>query len=224
MRAPIKIGLSGSSGRMGQSISELEKSENSFSIQELFDSHHPIEKWKPENIDIVIDFSSLESFLKILSWCEKNKKPLVSGTTGLSSYAQEKLKSSSTVIPILWASNMSLGIACMNEWLKSLPETLKKWDVQIYETHHRFKKDSPSGTALSFHQTLKETGVHSPTPLSSRGGGIHGVHKISFMGLEEVLHIEHFAQDRKVFARGALKASHWLLKQKPGLYNIQNCL
>ncbi len=220
----IKIGLSGSSGRMGQSILELEKSENTFSILQRYDSQHSLEKWKAENIDVVIDFSSPQSFLNVLLWCENNKKPLVSGTTGLSSDVEEKIKQACLAIPILWSSNMSLGIACIHEWLKTLPQTLKNWDIQISETHHRFKKDAPSGTALSLHQTLKKEGIHTPTPLSSRGGGVHGVHKISFMGLEEVLYIEHFAQDRKVFARGALKAAQWIMKQKPGLYNIQNCL
>ena len=220
----LKIGLSGSSGRMGQSISEIVESEDSFSIQEHYDSKHPLEKWKSENIDVVIDFSTPDSFLKIMKWCEQNKKPLVSGTTGWTADAEKKIKSASTLIPILWASNMSLGIACMNEWLKTLPQTLKSWDVQISETHHRFKKDSPSGTALTLHKILKEQGVENPTPLSSRGGGVHGVHRVSFMGLEEVIHIEHFAQDRKVFARGALKACGWIVKQKPSLYSIQDCL
>ena len=220
----IQIGLSGATGRMGKSILELEKQEKTFEVSAYFDAKNSLEKWNPKSVDVVIDFSSPESFSKILSWCEQNKKPFVSGTTGLTSEQEESLKKASATIPVLWSSNMSLGIACMQEWLKTLPDTLKKWDVQITETHHRFKKDAPSGTAISLHQALKKEGVPSPDPLSSRGGGVHGIHKISFMGLEEVLSIEHFAQDRKVFARGALRAAQWISKQKPGLYSIQNCL
>ena len=220
----LQVGLSGATGRMGRSILELEKQEKTFRVLERYDAESSLDKWNSKSVDVVIDFSSPSSFSKILSWCEQNKKPLVSGTTGIDSKAEENMKKISSTIPLLWSSNMSLGIAYMQEWLKTLPSTLKKWDVQITETHHRFKKDAPSGTAISLHQALKKEGVPSPAPLSSRGGGVHGIHKISFMGLEEVLSIEHFAQDRKVFARGALRAAEWIIKQKPGLYSIQNCL
>lgn len=220
----IKIGLSGASGRMGQSICELAKTEKKFHIQSCYDSKNPLDQWDSHTIDAVIDFSKPEVFVKMLNWCKKNKKPLVSGTTGLSSTEENILKETASSIPVLWSPNMSLGMACLNEWLKKIPQTIKNWDIQISETHHRFKKDAPSGTALLLQKTLESQKIQSPKPHSTRGGGVHGIHKVSFMGIEEILSIEHIAQDRKVFARGALNASLWILHQKPGLYQIKDCL
>ena len=224
MKQKIKIGLSGSSGRMGKSICELITTESKFHIQACYDSKNPLDQWDPNTLDVVIDFSIPKVLLKTLSWCEKNKTPLVSGTTGLNAEEENSLKKSSASIPILWSPNMSLGIACLNEWLKKIPQTIKNWDIQISEIHHRFKKDAPSGTALFLHKTLESQNIKSPKPHSTRGGGVHGIHKISFMGMDEVLSIEHVAQDRKVFARGALNASAWILHQKPGFYQIKDCL
>ncbi|MDE0151444.1 MAG: 4-hydroxy-tetrahydrodipicolinate reductase [Bdellovibrionales bacterium] len=224
MSEKIKIGLTGASGRMGKSICELVKTEDKFHIQAYYDSKNPLDKWDSKTIDAVIDFSIPEVFMNTLKWCETNQKPLVSGTTGLNSTEEKKLKETSSKIPILWSPNMSLGIACFNEWLKKIPQTIKNWDIQISETHHRFKKDAPSGTALFLHQTLESQNIKSPTPHSTREGDVHGVHKVSFTGTDETLSIEHIAQDRKVFARGALDASVWILHQKPGFYQIKDCL
>lgn len=224
MAEKIKIGLSGASGRMGKSICEIIKTEDKFYAQAYHDSKNPLDQWDSNTIDVVIDFSIPKVLKNTLNWCEKNKIPLVSGTTGLSTEEEKSLLKASTSIPILWSPNMSLGIACFNEWLKKIPQTIKNWDIQISETHHRFKKDAPSGTALFLHNTLKSQNIKSPEPHSTRGGGVHGIHKVSFMGMDEILSIEHVAQDRKVFACGALNASAWILNQRPGLYKISDCL
>lgn len=224
MSENIKIGLSGSSGRMGKSIYELVRTESKFHIQACYDSKNPLDGWDSKTIDAVIDFSTPEVFMNILNWCKTNQKPLVSGTTGLNSTEENKLKETSSKIPILWSPNMSLGIACFNEWLKKIPQTIKSWDIRISETHHLLKKDAPSGTALFLHQTLESQNIKSPKPHSTREGDVHGIHKASFIGTDETLSIEHVAQDRKVFARGALNASAWILHQKPGFYKISDCL
>ncbi len=224
MGEQIKLGLSGASGRMGQSICEIVKTEKKFHIQAYHDSQNPLDTWDSNKFDVVIDFSNPKVFMNVLNWCEKNKKPLVSGTTGLGATEEKILDKASANIPVLWSPNMSLGIACFNEWLKQIPQTIKNWDIQISETHHRFKKDAPSGTALFLHKTLESQNIQSPKPHSTRGGGVHGIHKVSFMGMDEILSIEHVAQDRKVFARGALNASSWILHQKPGFYQIKDCL
>jgi len=224
MAEKIKIGLSGASGRMGKSIDEIVKVEDRFHIQAYHDSKNPLDQSDSKNIDIVIDFSIPEGFMNVLDWCKINQKPLVSGTTGLHSTEEKKLKETTSKIPVLWSPNMSLGIACFNEWLKKIPQTIKNWDIQISETHHRFKKDAPSGTALFLQKTLESQNIQPPKPHSTRGGGVHGMHKVSFMGMDEILSIEHIAQDRKVFARGALSAAHWILHQKPGFYQIKDCL
>ena len=224
MKQKIKIGLSGASGRMGQSIYELVKIEEKFHIQAYHDSKNPLNKWNSDEVDVVVDFSKPEVFINVLKWCKVNQKPLVSGTTGLSPTEEKDLKKASASIPILWSPNMSLGIACFNEWLKKIPQTIKNWDIQISETHHRFKKDAPSGTALLLQKTLESQSIQVPKPHSTRGGGVHGMHKVSFMGMDEILSIEHIAQDRKVFARGALNASSWIRHQNPGFYQIKDCL
>ena len=221
---PIRIGLSGASGRMGQSIINLISSEKQFQISAQYNSRSSLKKWDPSSLSAVIDFSLPHVLSSVLVWCQHNKKPLVSGTTGLSIEEQQKIKQASSMIPILWAPNTSLGIACLNEWLKNLPQALKNWNIQIEETHHQFKKDKPSGTALFLQQTLKNKGVETQEPISIRKGDVKGIHKVSLTSPEEVLSIKHIALDRKVFARGALKAVEWIIHQKPGLYSIKDCL
>lgn len=220
----LYIGLSGAGGRMGKAIADLTASQLQFQITAKHDSKNPLEEWKPSHIDAVIDFSSTQALSSVLSWCVSYKKPLVSGTTGLNLQDKQKIKESSSCIPLLWTPNTSLGIACMNEWLKSLPQTLKKWSVRIEETHHQFKKDKPSGTALFLQQTLKKEGVAAPEPASQREGDSCGVHQVHLTSSEEILSIKHTALDRKVFARGALRAVEWIVCQKPGLYSMQDVL
>ena len=221
---PIRIGLSGASGRMGQSIANLVSSEKQFQISARYDSRSSLEKWNPSSLSAVIDFSLPHVLSSVLEWCQHNKKPLVSGTTGLTLEEHQKIKQASSVIPLLWAPNTSLGIACLNEWLKTLPQALKNWNIQIEETHHQFKKDKPSGTALFLQQTLKNKGIETPEPQSIRKGDVKGIHEVFLESPEEILSLKHTALDRKVFARGALKAVEWIIHQKPGLYSIKDCL
>ena len=103
MKNPIKIGLSGASGRMGQSIRELVKTEEKFHIQAHYDSKNPLNKWNSNTLDVVIDFSNPEVFINALNWCKQNKKPFVSGTTGLSSTEEKELQKASANIPVLWS-------------------------------------------------------------------------------------------------------------------------
>ena len=224
MAEKIKIGLSGASGRMGQSISELAKTEEKLHIQARHDSKNPLEKWDPYTLDVIIDFSSPEIFINILKWCSQHKKPLISGTTGLDSDKTFMIKETSRIVPLLYAPNMSLGIACLNEWLKHIPQEIKNWKIQIEEIHHQFKKDKPSGTALFLQETLENQDLKPPSPISKRTGNETGIHKIFFKSSEEELLLQHKALDRKVFARGALKGASWLIHQTPGLYKIKDCL
>ncbi|WP_374029484.1 4-hydroxy-tetrahydrodipicolinate reductase [Bdellovibrio bacteriovorus] len=125
---------------------------------------------------------------------------------------------------MLWSSNMSLGVAVLNEALKSL-SAISHFDFQIEELHHNKKKDKPSGTAITLQENLeKAVGRELPEALAIRGGGIFGVHKIYAMSDEEVLTFEHTALNRTVFAKGAVQAAEWLVKQKPGLYQIRDVL
>jgi 4-hydroxy-tetrahydrodipicolinate reductase len=181
----------------------------------------------PIDVDVVVDFSMPDGFSKTLDWCLDKRKPLVSGTTGLSRAQIESMEAAAKDIPILWSANMSLGVHVLARALKSL-QALKGWDFQIEETHHRFKKDKPSGTAIFLQNELEKIvgeGV-VPRPLSIRGGGVIGIHRVDAMALEETLRFEHQAVSRSVFARGALTAASWLAKRKgkANLYTIADVL
>ena len=220
----LRLGLSGAKGRMGKTLCEIISVDSRFEITSRYDTQNPLDSWNPSNIDIVIDFSLPESFVCILDWCRKNKKPLVSGTTGLKSKEKSLLQESASVIPILWAPNMSLGVACLNEWLKNIPKEIQKWSFQIEETHHKQKKDQPSGTALFLNQTLKNQGIQPQEILSKRQEDVFGIHQMTLSNNDEIITLKHQALNRKIFAQGALFASTWLMNQASGLYELKNCL
>ena len=215
----LKVALSGSSGRMGKILEKLIKKEKSFSLVDVAHrSRHP-DLWNPKKITGVIDFSLPPLFEQSLDWCLKNKKPFLSGTTGLSAKQTRKLKRASKSIPILYATNMSFGISQMLRWLRALKnEDFKA--VEIKEIHHLKKKDKPSGTALSLKQAFYSK---KRIPIRSlRKGKELGTHQVTIKFKKEVLVLEHQALCRSVFAEGALRALRWLKKQKPGFYSIED--
>jgi len=139
---------------------------------------------------------------------------LVSGTTALNTANRTKMEVAAKKIPILWAANMSLGVHVLAQALKNLAP-LQDWDFQVEETHHRLKKDKPSGTALFFQDILAKIILKTlPEPLSARVGAVVGIHRVSAASEEEMLIFEHQALSRTVFARGALTAAAWLAKRK----------
>ena len=177
-----------------------------------------------KQIDVVIDFTLPPFFSKTLAWCKKNGVPLVSGTTGLTQKQFKDIKSASESIPILWAPNMSLGVAVANEMVKCF-QYFSQADFQIEELHHNKKLDKPSGTAKFLQTTLRKSIAKKvPQPLAIRGGGIYGIHKVYGMTDEEIVTVEHTALNRAVFARGALTAAKWINQQGPGEYHIANIL
>jgi 4-hydroxy-tetrahydrodipicolinate reductase len=228
-----KLALIGISGRMGQEIHALAKDfdlQVTSGLASKAKSEGGVEivatlaDLRPENIDVVIDFSLPELTDKVIAWCTKNAKPLVSGVTGLSDAQKAALRSLGQTSATLWSPNMSLGVAVMARMLAQFKK-LEGFDFQIEELHHIRKKDKPSGTALFLQEKLTDAvGPQVPDPLAIRGGGIFGVHRVWAMGEEETLTIEHTAMNRRVFARGALKAASWILKQKPGIYLIDDVL
>lgn len=220
----LKIGIVGSSGRMGKEVLQVLQNDPGC---EVFYPHHRDDKWdekKAEKVDVWIDFSSPEALKTVLKRALIHKTPVVCGTTGFSKKEKDLLAEYGKKIPVLWSSNMSLGVAVLNEALKSLA-AISHFDFQIEEIHHNKKKDKPSGTAITLQENLeKAVKKKLPEPLAIRGGGVFGVHKVYSMSDEEVLVFEHSALNRTVFARGAVQASKWLVKQKPGLYEIRDVL
>lgn len=220
----LKVGLVGAGGRMGQEISKvLEQSPSCELFYPLY-RNEKVDLKKAEKVDVWIDFSSPQAFKEVLKLAAKYRTPLICGTTGFSAKEKDLLKKYSKEIPILWSSNMSLGVAVLNEAIKSL-KAIAHFDFQIEEIHHNRKKDKPSGTAITLQENLEAAlGKSLPQPLSIRGGGVFGVHKVFAMSDEEVLTFEHTALNRTVFAKGAVTAAQWLSKQKPGLYQIRDVL
>jgi len=220
----IKIGLVGAQGRMGQEIAKVISANKACELSVAIGRGDKIDSAKAKDLDVWIDFSAPEVFAEVLKVAEKYKTPVVCGTTGFAAKEKSLLKKYSAKIPLLWASNMSMGVAVLNEALKVF-SAIQGFDYQIEEFHHNKKKDKPSGTAITLQENLeKAVGRKLPEPLAIRGGGIYGVHKIYAMSDEEVLMFEHSALNRSVFAKGAVEAAMFLANQKPGLYAIRDVL
>jgi len=197
-----------------------------------------------EKSDVIIDFTLPQGTEALVEQLLQKPKPLVSGTTGLSLHQQNLLKELATKAPVLYATNMSLGIAILKRLVALASEKLRDFDIEIVEMHHRYKKDAPSGTALTLaefaakargleldkvrvsgrdgnigERTKDEIGV-----FALRGGDIVGRHTVGFYNDGEYLELNHTATSRDTFAKGAIKAAKWVVAQEPGLYTIDDCL
>lgn len=223
----VRLALVGAAGRMGLEVLAHLKEHDELKVVTTVDpqgrtSARAIEEVDPDHCDGVIDFSSPSATLKVARWCGRHRKFLVSGTTGLSRGQQSSLKKLARRTAILWAPNLSLGVATLKQALKSFA-TLEGFDFQIEEVHHRHKKDRPSGTALALQAALHEAvNKRLPEPLSIRGGDVRGIHRVWALGEGEMLCFEHVALDRAIFARGALAAAEWLSGQRSGYYGLED--
>lgn len=214
----LKIGIFGGTGRMGQEIARviesLKKIELGFSVGRKFN--------KELKCDVIIDFSSAAGFSAALNYALKQNKPFVSGSTGLRKKDFIALKEASKKIPVLWAPNMSPGVAAVKKALEGLVG-IKNYSFHIEEWHHAQKKDQPSGTAIALAEKLRTVVGKKEIPTHSiRAGEIFGVHKIYAIGDSEYIEIAHHAISRKVFAEGAVAAAAWVHKKKAGLYSMED--
>jgi 4-hydroxy-tetrahydrodipicolinate reductase len=209
----IKYGLIGASGKMGQEIQTVFASEGHKCVFTL-----DLEGIRQEEIpELLIDFSQPEVFDTVVYYAEKFKCPLISGTTGLKESHLNALKDLSTKIPIVQSFSYSTGIQILLKCTEILRDNLTGWDIEIQETHHRFKKDKPSGTALM----IKDV-VGKEVPVSSmRLGNIPGDHTIFFAGLGEVISIKHSATSRRSFAEGVLLAASFIIGKPTGFYSFK---
>jgi 4-hydroxy-tetrahydrodipicolinate reductase len=223
----LKIGILGSSGRMGQEVQSVVKA-SGHSLGPLISSDN-FKKFlsdkKNPGVDVWIDFSTPEVLTAFLNHLDQFPTALVSGTTGVSQQLMAELKKRSKKSSVFWAPNMSLGIAIVTQMIESF-RSLNDFDFQIDEAHHKHKKDSPSGTAILLQNKLQEVVGKKklPKPLSTRGGGVYGVHRIQALSDEEVISIEHTALNRQVFAKGALWAALKIKDLKPGFYEMKDLL
>ncbi|MCB0383812.1 MAG: 4-hydroxy-tetrahydrodipicolinate reductase [Bdellovibrionales bacterium] len=221
-----KVVISGANGRMGQEIKNLVGESSVLSLGAEVDRQGPQTEFEglSGSMDVVIDFSSPELFRCALAWAVASGTPFVSGTTGLENSDFDQLKTAAQKIPVLWAANMSLGV---NFLLSLLPQlkALDGYDIQVEELHHNRKLDAPSGTAkILQNELVSSLGRELPDPVAIRGGGIFGIHKVWVMAEEEYLVLEHTALNRKIFARGAVRAAEWILGRPPRQYQIKDML
>ena len=173
--------------------------------------------------DVAVDFSLPEGFDAILALCVNRGTPLVSGTTGLSATQLAALDAAAQRIPLLWASNFSLGVAVLHELVERAARALPGWDCDIVEVHHVRKLDAPSGTALTLGEAAGSGGAQARYA-SLRAGDIVGEHTVQFATAGERIELVHRATNRDVFARGALHAARRLRGRVPGRYRVRDLL
>ena len=199
----------------------------------------------PAGCDVVIDFSNPGAADATIEYCVANKKPLLMATTGLNGEQVAKLNDAAKTIPVIFASNTSLGMNLLFALVGKVAKALgEEFDIEIIEQHHRFKKDSPSGTALSLAKSIcEETGRDFPGCIDHgreggdclrqkgnvgmhavRAGDIVGEHEVIYGALGETVKISHSAHSRDIFARGAIKGAGWLVGKEAGMYTMADCL
>jgi 4-hydroxy-tetrahydrodipicolinate reductase len=222
----VRVLLIGAAGRMGKTIVDLAKDDPKIDVAarcDLGDSIEPAMK----NCDVVIDFSQADAIAEICRVGLKHHKPLVIGTTGQSKEQRRIIEETAQSLPMVFASNFSIGVNVLF-WLtrKAAEQLGSDFDAEIVETHHKMKKDAPSGTAKTLAEVLKAAKKTQPEiPIQSiREGDVVGEHTVIFNGPAERLELSHRAASREIFARGALRAAKWIIGRPPGLYSMQDVL
>lgn len=252
----IDVGIHGATGRVGRLlienlIKDVEAKPATLHAIDDFSFAPPKEAVVTDNVttllsnsDVVIDFTIAMGTQALLENALINPTPLVIGTTGLDEHQYNLLKEASTLMPILYSTNMSLGVAVLNRLVELASKSLSDFDIEIVEQHHRHKKDAPSGTALTLGEhaargrglNLDDVRVSGRNGLigertrdeiaimALRGGDIVGRHTVGFYNDGEFIEMNHTATSRDTFAKGAIKAAKWITKQPNGLYTISDCL
>ena len=195
--------------------------------------------------DVYIDFTSIDTTLENIKWCQAHNKALVIGTTGFNDEQVQQIEKAAEAMPIVLAPNTSVGVNLMFKLLEITAKAIGDYtDIEIFEAHHRFKKDAPSGTAVKMGQVIADTlgrdlnkcavyGREGITDERSRetigfatvrAGDIVGEHTAYFADLGERLEITHKASSRMTFALGAMRAAFWLSNAENGLYDMQDVL
>jgi 4-hydroxy-tetrahydrodipicolinate reductase len=240
----LQIAIFGASGRMGRAvIAAVEASPDVAVKGTATSSGDPAAALR--GADVAIEFALPQATAGNLAACVAANRPIVIGTTGHDDAQRAQIAAAAREIAIVMAPNMSLGV---NLLLKLVELTAGKldasYDIEIFEAHHRNKKDSPSGTALALGNAaaagrgvklseVADHARHGTGPARARGaigfsvfrgGDVVGDHTVTFAGAGERLELTHRASDRLAFARGAVQAARWLVGRPPGLYSMQDVL
>jgi 4-hydroxy-tetrahydrodipicolinate reductase len=222
--SPVRVLLIGAAGRMGKTVLDMAQRDREIEIAgqcDLGDSIEPAMK----NCDVAIDFSQAGSIDEICRAVSQHGKSLVIGTTGHSQRQRKTIEETAHSVPIVLASNFSVGVNVLFWLTQKAAELLgADFNPQIVETHHKMKKDAPSGTAKTLAEILKAA-RDSEIPIQSiREGDVVGEHTVIFGGGGESLELTHRAANRGIFALGALRAAKWIVGKPPGLYSMQDVL
>lgn len=228
--APIRLTLIAPNGRMGRAIAEAAAEDGGFAID-------------PDHGEVIVDFSSPAALQASLDRAVSAGVPILVGTTGLGEDADSQIFRVARQIAVLRAANTSLGVAVLADLVERTAAVLGgDWDIEIIEMHHRMKADAPSGTALALGEAaargrgkpLKAERGRDGTGLkrsegaigfaSLRGGTVPGDHDVVFAGTDERVILSHRAENRMIFARGALAAARFLHGRPPGLYSMRDVI
>ena len=253
----MKFGIVGATGRVGKLLIKIIKEKNLELGSVIFEGECDVTfpqgttitndfKTFLENCDVVIDFSAPIATEKMVTTAIENnlQKALVVATTGFNDHQKNLLIKASESMPVLYATNMSLGVAVLNKVVEMVSAKLKDFEIEIVEMHHRYKKDAPSGTALTLAEhcakardldlnkvrvsgrdgIIGERTKDEIAVMALRGGDIVGRHTVGFYNDGEFLEFNHTATSRETFAQGAIKVALWLVEQKSGFYTINDAL
>ena len=222
--SPVRVMLIGAAGRMGKTVRELAQNDPEIQIAVLCDLGDSIERTM-KNCDVTIDFSQADSIDEICRAASHQGKALVIGTTGHSQQQRKTIEETAHSVPIVLASNFSVGVTVLFWLTQKAAELLgSDFNPEIVETHHKMKKDAPSGTAKTLAEILKSV-RRSEIPIQSiREGDVVGEHTVIFAGPGEQLELTHRAANRGIFALGAIRAAKWIVHKAPGLYSMQHVL
>lgn len=236
---PVPICIHGASGRMGRELIGLAQADPRLDLQGAWVRQGSAQIGEsvpgtglryaaaiPGETAVLIDFSLPSALPALCAAAQRRKLPLVSGTTGLDAAAEAALNALAEQVPVLWAPNFSLGIVALARLAREAARWLPDYDVAVLDTHHRAKRDAPSGTALRLGEAIAEVRGHAPEYACLRVGGVVGEHSVMIAGPDEYLELRHLAQDRRLFARGALTAALWLVQEErpPGRYRLEDVL
>jgi len=254
-----KIAIAGAMGRMGQNLIKSGLKNDKTEIVGVFDIENIDKNFlisvglqsgiatnrenSFEAADVVIDFTSPKALFNFTEAAVANNTGLVIGTTGLESQHFKLLQQSGQSVPVFYAPNMSFGVNSFFSLARKAAAHLKDFDIEIIETHHRYKKDAPSGTAIKLGEEIADELNYSKEQFnfnrqqdqqerkkneigfsSIRGGNIPGEHTVIFHGDNESIELTHRAFNREIFSDGAIEASIWLSKQKKGYFTFKDLL
>jgi 4-hydroxy-tetrahydrodipicolinate reductase len=218
----LKIAINGACGRMGQAVARAAR-EAGIEVSVRIDAvkARGVVRTLSRKADALVDFSTPEAALERLVECVRTKTPIVLCTTGFTILQKAEIAAAAKKIPVVFSSNMSVGVNLLFKRVPEIAKALgKDYDVDIVETHHRFKKDAPSGTAKTLAERIESATGRRPNVHAIRSGDEVGEHRILFGTLGDSIEIIHRASTREIFARGAIEAARWVAGAKPGLYTM----